>query len=274
MNYLVKRQFGSKQYLGESGWIDQPRGRINGARYLFGERNKELVNLAGVWRYIKEKSIESAPQPDNIIKKLADLKFKNQNLSVFIPWGPRYNKTSPIITAGDAELATLNELRDSLSFFNNAEFPIDLLIMPADVYAKEINTLSSDFVDSYFTQLEYRVQEYLSPVANITISPWSEIRATYADRYNELRKDVTENFEDRIDPLQFLGAIKAAKFFNPKKAEQSARAYCIERFVEGFLINEVYEPVKMSLVRKEKDALDGPLQRIYIVENRAPWLCR
>ena len=42
--------------------------------------------------------------------------------------------------------------------------------------------------------------------------------------------------------------------------------------MEGNIVNEVYSPLKLSLVRREKDALDGPLKRIYIVQNKAPWL--
>ena len=42
--------------------------------------------------------------------------------------------------------------------------------------------------------------------------------------------------------------------------------------MEGILVDQIYDPIKLSLVRKEKDILDGPLKRVYIVKSMAPWL--
>ena len=225
-----------------------------------------------MWKYIKEKSIQSPVWADKILEQLLRTRFRGEKLVLFSPWGPRYNRSTPIIENSDPETQTLGEIREVFETFRSFGYNINFVLMPADAYGTEVNSLSPQFVDEYFKRVEDLATRTLDSVANVDIKRWSLIRQENRDRYSGLRDEIDEKFSNWIKDKEFRNAIKVASVFNPKEAKASARRYCIERLVEGILINEVYNPIKLSIVKKEKDKLDGPLKRIYVVGNRAPWL--
>lgn len=190
-------------------------------------------------------------------------------MGLFSPWGPRYNRTSSRIEENDPEINTLREIKIVLDRFGSCGYNVDLLLMPADAYGTEVNSLPKDFVSNYFKWLE---EWTYKEIGKVNVKLWSTIKDEQRKRYDELSGEIDQNFSDWIKDDEYENAVRVARVFNPKKAEQSARRYCIERLVEGNIISEVYDPIKLSLVRKEKDSLDGPLKRIYIVQKRVPWL--
>jgi hypothetical protein len=193
---------------------------------------------------------------------------------LFSPWGPRYNNRSPKIEENDPETNTLREIKNIFNKFNDLGYTIKFLLMPADAYGTEVNNLSQTFVTDYFKWLEDRTNKELKTLnqCDVEVKLWSEIREEQKNRYDTLSFEIDQNFNSYIKDGEFQNAMQVAKVFNPKNAQSSARKYCIERLVEGNIINEIYTPIKLSLVRKEKDTLDGPLKRIYLIKNRAPWL--
>ncbi len=171
-------------------------------------------------------------------------------------------------------MRTLQELGEIFGVLSGEGFQVRFLLMPADIYGTEINGLSQAFVNDYFQSLEERAREKLSATSNVIVQPWSEIRGRDWWWYDSLQQAVTENFSGFVSTAEYNSALKTARAFNPENSEESARAYCKERVVEGRIIEKLYSPIKLSLVRKEKDMLDGPLKRLYIIneKNRAPWL--
>ena len=87
-----------------------------------------------------------------------------------------------------------------------------------------------------------------------------------------MEKEINKNFKGLVKRGEYEKAVRVATTFNPEQPEYSARRYCIERLAEANIISETFDPVKLSIVRAEKDTLDGPLKRVYVIENKAPWL--
>jgi hypothetical protein len=271
LDYVTKKGFASYEYLVGDNWLPYPTGQVRGVRYNLETTLSDVNCIANIWRYIKDRSIQTPEKPDKILEQLAIAKLTSKNLRLFSPWGPRYNRDSPRIERNDPEIATLKEIRTIFDRFEENGYKIDYLLMPADTYGTEVNGLSKEFVSDYFKWLEEWAYQELG---NVEVKPWSVIRDEQRKRYDELSSEINQNFSDWIKEGEYRNAVKVARVFNPERAEQSARKYCIERLVEGIIISEVYDPIKLSLVRKEKDSLDGPLKRIYIIQNRAPWLRR
>jgi len=268
LNYITKNGYGSREYFIDGVWLPEPKGRVRGVKYNLETTLSAVKCIADIWKYIKNKSIQTPVKSDKILEQLANARLKSENLRVFSPWGPRYNRNTPKIEENDPEIATLREIRAIFDRFSESDYKINYLLMPADVYGTEVNSFPKEFVRDYFKWLkEWAYKE----VREVEVKLWSTIREEQRKRYDELSSEIDQNFSKWVNVFEYKDAIKAARVFNPKKVEESARRYCIERLVEGIIISETYDPIKLSLVRKEKDSLDGPLKRIYIVQNRAPW---
>lgn len=266
---MVRQGFCCREYLVDGQWLPEPKGRVQGNRYNLEGICSAVCSLADIWKYIKERSIQPPEKPDKILEQLARARLMPEKVRLFSPWGPRYNRRSPRIAETDPEIATLREIRGILDRCRESGYSIDLLLMLADVYGTEINSLSPDFVREYCRWLEERAYK---EVGEVKVKLWSAIRDEQRRRYDSLSRAIDQNFNEWIKKGEYQNAVGVAKVFSPGNAEQSARRYCRERVVEGIIISEVYDPIKLSLVKKEKDSLDGPLKRIYIVKNKAPWL--
>ncbi|MBI3412556.1 MAG: hypothetical protein HY051_00555 [Candidatus Aenigmarchaeota archaeon] len=203
---------------------------------------------------------------------MIEAKLKPAKLRLFSPWGPRYNKKTSEIRGFDPEIGTLLEMRLTLEQLEGLRYPTELFLMPADVYGTEINNLSPQFVKEYFMQLSCAATSILGEMTELTIKPWSEIRDENYELYRVGCSLATSDFSSLVKAGELERAVRITQNFGAKNPEESARKYCVERLVEAALIADLYDPIKLSLVRKEKDSLDGPLKRIYIIKNRAPWM--
>ena len=232
----------------------------------------EVDAVAAIWNYIKDVSIERPVKSDKILEKLACAAFNQTPVRLFSPWGPRYKNPSPRIQESDPEVNTLLEMKAVVDEFQSRGVKTNILIMPADVYGTEINGLPADFVYSYFSYLEDMARGKLG---NVDIKSWSSIRRENWEMYEKVTLNPDESLErelERVFDKEFEKAGVVARRFNPSNAMTSAKRYIVERLAEAMIIDSVYSPVKLSLVRKEKDSLDGPLPRVYLVKNRAPWM--
>ena len=203
---------------------------------------------------------------------MARARLQEGALQIFSPWGPRYKKTAAKIEPSDPEIGTLREIKLAFEAFAGRNYQIRFLLMPADTYGIDINGLNSGFVREYFKWLEDAAYSELAKVAAVEVKPWSRIIEHSKYAYEELKREIRDDFFTRVGDRQYERAVMTALRFNPANVEQSARNYCIERVAEAEIIESLYGPIKMSLVRKEKDSLDGKLKRIYIISNRAPWM--
>lgn len=270
LDYCTKLGYGSREYFVNGAWTQDRQGQIRGFRFNIEAIHPTVEALAGIWRYIKEKSVQPPEKPDKVLEQLARALFIPEKLRIFSPWGPRYYKETPRIEEGDPEVRTIREMKEVLNIIKGSGFTIDFLLMPADLYGTEVNNFASDFVREYFQWVgEWACKELGTEV---TVKPWSAIRNEQIRRYDDLRTEIDKNFKRWVKEGEYRTAVGVARRFSPERAEESARRYCIERLAEGNIISEVYDPIKVSLVKKEKDVLDGPLKRVYIIRNRKPWM--
>jgi hypothetical protein len=224
-----------------------------------------------IYTYLDRQSIQPPQERDAIIRRLFLSRIEDKPLVLFTPWGPRYKNPQSEILKADPEIATLQEMNTVLKNFRKNGYRLELLLMPADIYATEVNGLCEEFVQSYFTSLAQAAQECLMGIT-LRMLPWSTIRSENRQRYDCLRNETDANFAKAVNQNEYLRAVQTARNFPNDDRVKSARAYCIERIVEATIIEELFEPIKLSVVKKEKDVLDGTLPRIYMIKKRAPWL--
>ena len=268
--YLVRRGDCCREYYVDSNWVREAAGNIESERYVLNRFAPEIERIADAWKWIKKESVKKPVGADAIRRKLVDSVMNGGKLQLFSPWGPRYKKSSSVITDEDLEITTLREIKSVFAELGKWGYSIDFLLMPADTYGIEINGRSSEPVREYFKNLEDAAYAELGEI--VKMKPWSIIREENGKRYDELKSELEKDLNNRKWQDELQRAIGVARYFNPTNIVESAKKYCLERLAEGIIITEVYDPIKLSLVRKEKDTLDGPLNRIYIVKNRAPWL--
>ncbi|MEK9143510.1 MAG: hypothetical protein AAB481_02700, partial [Patescibacteria group bacterium] len=178
----------------------------------------------------------------------------------------------------DYDLAALNRVKrysDQLARYYGA--PNAVLIMPADVYAIEINGDNPDRVTTYFSEIRVAANDL-----GFSVQPWSAIREQNLDLYEEILQwecSPEALFRSTPKALWYDGLFPAALSRNSALGEdavhQSAFRYLQERIVEARVIEAVYTPIKLSMVSKQKDDIvDRELPRVYILEKelKFPWL--
>ena len=270
-DYAVRKNFLKREYFVGGAWISQPRGdETRGSRYNIASKQKQSLSVARAWRFIREKSLEKPTKPNKSLEQLVDARFASVPLLFFSPWGPpyeRYKQGRSQIRETDPEIATLCELNEIFSSFRREGYNLEFLLMPTDSYGTEINPLPQNFVREYYLEVERAASVTLDKCTDFTVKAWSTIREEQKSRYVELRGDAERNFSTYVKEGDFERAKRAATVYRG-----DPRAYCIERVVEGKIIAEVYDPIKISLAPRQKDVLDGPLKRLYIIRNRIPWL--
>ncbi len=271
LDYLVRNGFCVKEYYVDGEWIERPVGSVRGIRYAI-ENLKILDDICGIINYIDSESIQDPVKYDDIFDQFLSGRTNGCNITFYSPWGPRYKSKRATIENGDPEITTLYQIQQTLEEFRIRGYKTSLLLMVADTYGTEINGFSEDFVLEYFRWLEDRSFQIIGRESNLSVFKWSDIRSNNSGLYTETRELANNNFRNLVTENEYRKAADVARKFNPDNSEKSARNYCIERVTEGILIDLLFNPIKLSLVRKEKDALDGPLKRIYVVKNRAPWL--
>ncbi len=238
---------------------------------------KEIYTVSpeveGAWRSIELRSQDTPVSGGMVRDRLARAFWTGKPLTLFSPWGVR-----PEGNFGNAEAAALSWVQLTAEQLREYGIPNEVLIMPADVYATEINGFDDGLVDQYFNAVTEA-----ATAQGFGVKPWSEIRTENQERYEEIKYwSASPQILWRTFPksLWYRDLLPAAFRRNTSENEQeikaSAFAYLQERVVEAQLIDEVYSPVKVSLVSREKDVPDGNLPRIYVIPrpNRFPWLSR
>ncbi len=271
-DYLSRQGYAQREYCSAGEWKSQPGNGVTGLRYKVNGKNTEIRDAATIWKYIKARSIQTPAKPDKILEQLVDVKLKGEELVLFSPWGPRYKSSTAKIKPSDKEIATLEEVGEILDEFNNRGYSVTLFLLAADVYGTEIDGLPGQFVLDYFSEVEEKAEGILDGKGRLIVKLLSAFREEQSELYEQWRGEFDKNFSTWVKQEVYSSTVRIARVFNPKKAEESARRYCIERLTEAYLIQTMYDPIKLSLDRKEQGALDGDLKRAYIVRNKAPWL--
>lgn len=244
-----------------------------------GAKGDEITNLLEAFYLTKNPSelLDLTPEkfktlvkPDEIVRRLQQAKFTKIPLTLFVPWGVR--------PRGEIRLEAnlLDRLESVKNLLNQRGIPSQILVMPADIYATEINQqVNPDQAMNYFDRISQMVLK-----VGFEVKPWSEIRAENIEMYIQRKAELTEEEIKRIVgpnilKKAFSSAERRSGYKQQTDIEKSAFAYLRERIIEGEIINDIYQPIKISAAAKYKDDnIDGPLPRIYIIPPNLmfPWL--
>jgi hypothetical protein len=270
------------EYQVAGAWVaGRPTQKPEGKRIVFDDVERFRVgrDVYFAWKAITEIKAYDPMLPEKVIQRLLNARqakflpdeYSRYPLYLFVPWGVR-----PEGEFGDPEKAALEKIRSLQVILNNRGVNAQVLIMPADLYATEVNRqVSNDDAAKYFD--------------NVTL--WANYRGFFAKPWSEIRQDNRIIYQERTAKLtneeiaKILGknivneALEAAgrrSGYNDKVGiEKAAFAYLRERICEAEIIETAYKPIKVSAVGKNKDnGVDRELPRIYILpsELQFPWL--
>jgi hypothetical protein len=274
LDYACKQVRGRKRFQVDDRWIDEPKGRITDVQYrLTSGAINGILAASQVWNMLESRRQFKSTNPEEILVKLWEKSVSGEELFLFTPWGPRYGYETrgTEIEPGDKEDVALEELAKTTSDIRKAGFSVTNLLMYADLYGTEVNGLPVDVVRAYGQSLKKAATNRLQ---DPLVKPWSAIRMDAQTMYAALCAQISEMFGTYVSEGTFEKMVKVGERFNPGSGRESSRKYCIERVVEARMIDLLYDPIKASMVIPEKDELDGSLKRVYVINNRAPWLGR
>lgn len=207
---------------------------------------------------------------DETIRRLTKARVNGSTLTLFVPWGVRPTGIPRLETDVIKRLVSLE------SSLSSRDVNAQILIMPADVYATEVNNqVDPGQVMRYFAFIENIAKQN-----GFSVKPWSEIRSEnlgiYQRRVEELTEEEITKFLSPANFQEALGAASRRSGYNTEEdVRKAAFAYLRERICEAEIIENTYQPIKVSVTsRNRDDGVDGNLPRIYIIPANLqfPWL--
>lgn len=252
-------------------WIaGNPVGKPEAKRVVFDlEKLRAARDTYFIWDEISKIRACDPVFPEKIIERVAITRMSGEPLNLFIPWGvrpegqPKYEQQV---------LDRIKTFQDSLKLRNvNAK----VLLMPADLYATEVNNIDMKLTDDYF-----RLIGNLACDRSFEVKSWSQIRTENKETYKRRAGELTPKvIQQTIGIGKVLDAIDTARrrsgYTLRKQIENAAYAYLRERVCEAEIVESIYRPIKLSMVTKNKDNIvDRDLPRVYIIptELQFPWL--
>jgi len=268
LQQVLKLVGATREYLVGDKWLKTVSQRPDAARVTFPDIFSFRKAREGyfAWLELNQLSGREKPEfPEKIIERLMVAAYNpSQPLIFFIPWGYR-----PYGEFGPKEVNAMDRITLAANTVGQRQIPLKVLLMPADVYAVEINGEDLINVEKYFTCVTQAAS-----LRGFEVVPWSQIRLDNFDWYSTLRKFYTNDQIERLLPLFVINsAIKAAQRRN--RSNKEAYDYLRERLCEATIIEEIYKPVKLSMVAKNKDnGVDLNLPRLYLIPEslQFPWL--
>lgn len=278
-----------REYLLNGNWIDNvSSGQIpDKKRFSLSNDNLYMArNTYNAWKLLTNNFISDPVNKEEVINRIMEPQLTdryyglfdtlfgcefNFSLNLFIPWGVR-----TLGTFGDSEIKVLDKIKILSNLLeSNCKVRNKVLIMPADIYATEVNNINPELVNRYFSEITTEAEN-----RGFEVEPWSDIRAKNRQRYEESANKLDKNEIKRIlSPFIIDSAMKAAKKRSNRTSsediENAAFAYLRERMCEADIIEETRKPVKVSAVAKNKDnEVDRNLPRVYLIPpgEQFPWL--
>lgn len=214
--------------------------------------------------YPQRKTARAARYEDGVLPRL-----KKEKVTLFTPWGPRYKWEAKgmIIQVGDKEVDTLYFLKDILQEWkkNMKDKTFRWIFLGADLYGTRINNLPNEVAERYFESLADWITQIIPEAEFMLWSKFDQVAEIY-------RKKINNEFDKHIDFGLLHRAIKTAHSMGNKG---SPKKYLIERIAEAMLVEELFEPIKISCAPRHKDdKVDYVLPRLYFLPEHlnAPWL--
>ncbi len=262
----------SNEYLINGKWVTGAvKSKPDEKRIVFNDVSqfRAARDVYFAWIEIQKLKQYKPELPVEIMSRLYSARVNQMPLVLFTPWGFR--------SSGDfgPERIVLGRLSDFEKMLAQKGIPTQSVIMPADLYASEINGIDSKEVEQYFSLIANEVQS-----RGFRCIPWSTIREESRIQYQKLKTELTE---DRIRAILTNQVIDSALSAAEKRVAlktkaattNSAFAYLRERICEAIIIDELWRPIKISGAAVNKDnGVDMNLPRLYILpaEEQFPWL--
>lgn len=291
---ILKELRADYEYLVEGKWRKGPlkskpeRRRIvfEGNPFARGiDRFRIARETYFAWRSLTEASVYEPVRKEAIIERLVEpqgfrilapafpgLEWSGMKsrVTLFVPWGVR-----PQGQFGESEIAVMDRIRSVQDGLKARRITTAVLLMPADVYATEVNRqVGRRQTQEYFMRATDAAEE-----RGFEVKPWSEIRGEtwgYENRAEELTPDA---LREMLPPQVIEEAKGAARrrsgYVFDTDVDNAAFRYLRERVCEAELIEQKYKPIKVSAVAKNKDNyVDRDLPRLYVMpqELQFPWL--
>jgi hypothetical protein len=260
------------EYLQQGRWSDnKPAQKPEGKRLIFEniEQFRTVRDVYFAWKDLKTEQVYDPVRPEEIIRRMVISRRTGDELVLFVPWGVR-----PINEPINEPLV-MDKVSDASNTLKLRGINTRILLMPADLYATEINQINEDLVSNYF---DYVRQE--GEMRGFEVKPWSQIRSDRCREYKTLANQLSEEAITTMMPGGVIErAIDASKRRSGRNGIRDVRdaafAYLRERIIEAEIIEAIYQPIKISAVSKNKDSfVDRNLPRLYIVPEKLqfPWL--
>ncbi len=262
-----------RQYLVDGFWFKgKPPGKPEDTQIIFDNLStfQRFEDAVSIWNSIAAMSAYSPKRPELTLARLVEKLLTRETLLLFTPWGSITGKTS----TGRQEKEAMESLRNIQILLNQSNIKSQFLIMPADVYAIEINRRPKDETLQYFENVTRLAESF-----GFSVLPWSLIRRKNSQIYKFYQDKLTDIALNRLLSKKIIWqAIEQAKrwsgFTDSKEIQQAAYAYMRERLIEDSIIDTLYAPIKISAVTPAKDVLDVTLPVLYIFnqETQYPWI--
>lgn len=265
----VLRVSGAKrQYRFDENWINTNPGRKPDAVRVAVELDafRKARDVYFAWQNLSPLFAFDPVFPESIIKRLMQ-----PNLTLFIPWGVRND--APYITRKERE--AMDQIDTTRNILRNRNINVNILLMPADLYALEVNSLlEPKYINAYFDQVTKEGKQ-----RGYTVTPWSEIRRNNQKMYDTLAAQfaddaLRETLPNTIIESAVRAAGKNSGFTDEENIERAAFRYLRERACEATIIESLWQPIKLSMAPKNKDnAVDMELPRLYVLPDYLvlPW---
>lgn len=274
LQQVLKSTSVSREYKINGEWtVDKPNTKPEGTRMIFVSREQFHIarDVYFAWQDLVSQKKDNPVKPEVIFERLLQTRKTGKAVILFIPWGVRPNGG-----LGRSETKVLDQVQNMQQTLQRRNINAQVLIMPADLYATEINQqVDNDQVTKYFEDVTNWA--YLR---GFFVKPWSAIRRENMDIYQQRATELTqEELEQMFVPAKIKEVISAAGrrsgYQNQYDIQQAAFAYLRERICEAEIIESIYKPIKISAVAKNKDNdVDRDLPRVYIISEilQFPWL--
>lgn len=254
-------------------WQNTPEKGFTDKRYLFPDTESFRAgqDTYFAWQFLEGRKVDNPVLPAESIKRILYSRTTGESLCLFVPWGVR-----PTGRFGDPENQVLDMLSATQEMLRKRRVNAQLLVMPADLYATEVNNqVSVGATKNYFEEVGDAAVK-----RGFEVKPWSQIRQENMDQYLCRVAELKEKgFAGTLKASLLQEALGAAKrrsgYINPEDIKEASYRYLRERICEAEIVEDTICPIKVSVVVKEKDnQVDRMLPRIYIIPDRQrfPWL--
>lgn len=266
----VRKNALGETYQMNGRWTDTtPVERPQARRFLFQdfETRQAMQDVYACWKTLASQSQNQPVEQEKIFARFVKARNTQEPLTLFIPWGVR-----PQGSIGK-EYDALEKIQKVQNLLLQFSIPSCVFIMPADIYATEINGIFENKTQEYFQDIENLAKE-----KGMEVKAWSVIREENRKRYEKIASQLNEQtLSETIGKAGTLERIFSAAQRRSERSntQKAAYDYLRERIIEAIIIEDMYEPVKLSLAPKNKDnTVDQKLPRLYLIPTdlQLPWL--